>query len=67
MDLIPICESLDKGNEFETFLKRMVSGDEKSGEDMKQERSVPKSGKASETVAKWSEWFQKGARCLRAV
>ncbi|GFX05568.1 histone-lysine N-methyltransferase SETMAR [Trichonephila clavipes] len=53
-DRISICETLDKPNEIDPFLKRMVTGDEKwvTYYNIVQERSWSKCGEAVRTVAK---------------
>ncbi|GFW75796.1 hypothetical protein TNCV_4429791 [Trichonephila clavipes] len=53
MDLISICEALAKRNEIETFLKRMVTGDEKwiPYDNIVRKRSWSKRGEAAQTVA----------------
>ncbi|GFW15795.1 mariner transposase [Trichonephila clavipes] len=54
MDRISICEALAKRNEIETFLKQMVTGDEKwvTYDNIVRKRLWSKCGKAAQTVTK---------------
>ena len=54
MDRVSICESLLKRNEIESFLKRMITGDENwiTYDNNVWKRSWSKPGEASQTVAK---------------
>ncbi|GFU95642.1 mariner transposase [Trichonephila clavipes] len=54
MDSISICEALAKRNKIDSFLKRMVTGDEKwvPYDNIVRKRSWSKRGEAAQTVAK---------------
>ncbi|GFV46888.1 histone-lysine N-methyltransferase SETMAR [Trichonephila clavipes] len=54
MDRISICKALEKWNEIDPFLKRMVTGDEKwvTYCNIVRKRSWSKCGEAAQTVAK---------------
>ncbi|GFS62100.1 mariner transposase [Trichonephila clavipes] len=54
MNRISICEALDKRNEIDPFLKRMVTGDEKwvTYDNIVRKRSWSKRGEAAQRVAK---------------
>ena len=54
MDRVSICESLLKRNEIESFLKRMITGDEKwiTYDNNVRKKSWSKPGDTSQTVAK---------------
>ena len=54
LDRINACDALLKRNEFDPFLKRMVTGDEKwiTYENLKRKRSWSKRGEPAQTIAK---------------
>lgn len=66
MDRIEICESLLRWNKSESFLKRLVTGDEKwvVYNNIKHKKSWSKPGESSQTVAKRELHPQKVLLCI---
>jgi len=66
MDRIEICESLLRWNKSESFLKRLVTGDEKwvTYNNIKRKKSWSKPGESSQTVAKRELHPQKILLCI---
>ncbi|GFU88599.1 histone-lysine N-methyltransferase SETMAR [Trichonephila clavipes] len=66
IDRISVCEALEKRNEIDPFLKRIVTGDEKwvTCDNIAQKRSWSKRGEAAQTVAKPELTTRKVLLCI---
>ncbi|GFV47470.1 mariner transposase [Trichonephila clavipes] len=64
MDRIPICKFLPKRNEIDTFLKRMVTGEEKWMDNIVGKRLWSKSGEAAQMGIKPGLTARKVLPCI---